>query len=101
MMRVHAGTLTACVLLAQSSASAAAAGPANRKPIASALSREEERVIGKPPADNARSSASPHLVGQSRQMMGGVAKAVLENHAPAEIVAHRIFLGHADAAMQL
>ena len=33
--------------------------------------------------------------------MRGVAEAMLDHHAAAEIVADRVFLGHADAAMQL
>src|SRR3954453_12902588 len=42
-----------------------------------------------------------HLFGQPRQVMGGVAEAVLDDHAAAEIVTDCVFLGHADAAMQL
>jgi len=34
-------------------------------------------------------------------MVAGIAKAVLDDHAAAEIMADRVFLGHADAAMQL
>src|ERR1700752_4052271 len=42
-----------------------------------------------------------HLFGQPRQAVGGVAEGVLDDHATAEIVPDRIFLGHADPAMQL
>jgi hypothetical protein len=34
-------------------------------------------------------------------MVGGIAEGVLDDHAATEVMPDRIFLGHADAAMQL
>jgi hypothetical protein len=44
---------------------------------------------------------SAHPFGKTGEMMGGVAKQMLDHHDAPEIVADGIFLGHADAAMQL
>src|SRR5437773_2658954 len=44
---------------------------------------------------------SPHPFGEARQVVGDVAEQVLDDHAAAEIMTDRIFLGHADPAMQL
>src|SRR4051794_1518470 len=38
---------------------------------------------------------------KARQMVGGIAEQMLDHHAAPEVMADRIFLGHADAAMQL
>src|SRR4029077_1922807 len=43
----------------------------------------------------------PHPLGEPRQMIGGVAERMFDDHATAKIVADRVFLGHPDAAMQL
>src|SRR5262249_2284083 len=43
----------------------------------------------------------PHSAGKPRQVTGRVPEHVLDAHATAEIMADRIFLGHADAAVQL
>ncbi len=48
-----------------------------------------------------RALRSLHLSGQAGQMMGRVAEGVLDHHAAAEEMAYGVFLGHADAAMQL
>src|SRR5204863_8974853 len=42
-----------------------------------------------------------HLLCESRQVIARIAEAVLDKHAAAEIMADRVFLCHADAAMQL
>src|SRR5438105_911642 len=42
-----------------------------------------------------------HPVGEPRQVMGGVTEHVFDDHNTAEVMADRIFLGHADAAVQL
>src|SRR6516225_9303493 len=42
-----------------------------------------------------------HLVGEPRQVVGGVTEHVFDDHNATEIMSDRVFLGHADAAMQL
>src|SRR5207248_9084299 len=52
-------------------------------------------------SNNVLTEPLSHLIGQPRQVVGGVAEGVLNDHAAAEIMPDRIFLGHADPTIQL